>query len=135
MIDREYSELQLNPLSANATKWSYTIKQFAGKLPLNCLSVFDHFVGLVLKGLRKVLYFGKLGLYIGNLKKYTLKMFIFRSLAKKIKKMFFQKTLKTILGRSSWGRSLDINAIFLIDLSSSHKDKRQEELRFTVLIS
>ena len=25
-------------------------KQFAGKLPTNCLSVFDHFVGLALKG-------------------------------------------------------------------------------------
>ena len=33
---------QLNPLSANITKWSNT---------LNCLSMFDHFVGLALKGL------------------------------------------------------------------------------------
>ena len=36
----------LNPLSANPTKWSNTLKQFVGKLPTNCLSVFDHFVGL-----------------------------------------------------------------------------------------
>ena len=43
--------MNVNPLSANATKWSNTLKQFAGKLPTNCLSVFDHFVGLVLKGL------------------------------------------------------------------------------------
>ena len=42
---------QLNPLSTNPTKWSNTLKQFVGKLPTNCLSVFDHFVGLVLKGL------------------------------------------------------------------------------------
>ena len=42
----------LNPLSANITKWSNTLKQFVGKLLANCLSVFDHFVGLVLKGLR-----------------------------------------------------------------------------------
>ena len=28
-------------------------KQFVGKLPTNCLSVFDHFVGLELKGLIK----------------------------------------------------------------------------------
>ena len=41
----------LNPLSANPTKWSNTLKQFVGKLPKNCLSVFDHFVGLALKGL------------------------------------------------------------------------------------
>ena len=39
-------------LSANPTKWSNTLKQFVGKLPTNCLSVFDHFVGLALKGLR-----------------------------------------------------------------------------------
>ena len=41
----------LNPLSANPTKWSNTLKQFVGNLPTNCLSVFDHFVGLALKGL------------------------------------------------------------------------------------
>ena len=28
-----------------------TLKQFVGKLLMNCLSVFDHFVGLTLKGL------------------------------------------------------------------------------------
>ena len=41
-----------NPLSTNFTNWSNTLKQFIGKLPTNCLSVFDHFVGLALKGLR-----------------------------------------------------------------------------------
>ena len=40
-----------NSLSANFTKWSNTLKQFVGNLPTNCLSVFVHFVGLVLKGL------------------------------------------------------------------------------------
>ena len=40
-----------NPLSTNITKWPNTLKQFVGKLPTNCLSVFDHFVGLVLKEL------------------------------------------------------------------------------------
>ena len=44
----------LNPLSANFTKWSNTLKQFVGKLPTNCLSVFDHFAGLALKGLKNV---------------------------------------------------------------------------------
>ena len=41
----------LNPLSANCTKWSNTLKQFVDNLPTNCLSVFGHFVGLALKGL------------------------------------------------------------------------------------
>ena len=40
-----------NTSSANPTKWSNTVKQFVGKLVTNCLSVFDHFVGLALKGL------------------------------------------------------------------------------------
>ena len=40
----------INPLSANPRKWSNTLKQFVGKLPTNCLSVFDHFMGLALKG-------------------------------------------------------------------------------------
>ena len=42
----------LNFLSANPTKWSNTVKQFLGSLPTNCLSLFDHFVKLALKGLR-----------------------------------------------------------------------------------
>ena len=42
---------QLNPLNAIPTKWPSTLKQFVGKLPMNCLSVFDHFVKLALKGL------------------------------------------------------------------------------------
>ena len=46
-------EFQLNPLSVNFTKWSNTLKQFVGNLPTNCLGVFDHFVGLALKGLTK----------------------------------------------------------------------------------
>ena len=40
-----------NPLNANSKKWSNTLKQFVGNLPTNCLSVFDHFVILALKGL------------------------------------------------------------------------------------
>ena len=42
----------VNPLSTNPTKWLNTLKQFVGKLPTNCLSVFDHFVKLVVTGLR-----------------------------------------------------------------------------------
>ena len=45
--------ITFNPLSANSTKWSNTLKHFVGNLPTNCLSVFDHFVGLALKGLKK----------------------------------------------------------------------------------
>ena len=46
----------VNPLSTNFTTWSNTLKQFVGKLPTNCLSVFDHFVGLTLKGLSLICY-------------------------------------------------------------------------------
>ena len=47
-------DVTLNPLSTNPTKWSKILKQIVGNLPTNCLSclsVFDHFVGLALKGL------------------------------------------------------------------------------------
>ena len=39
-------------LSANFTKCSNKVRQFIGNLPTNCLSVFGHFVGLSLKGLK-----------------------------------------------------------------------------------
>ena len=48
--------IEINPLSANLTKWPNTLKQFVDKLPTNCLSVFDHFVGLALKGWQ-IVYF------------------------------------------------------------------------------
>ena len=44
---------RINPLSSKPTKWSNTLKQFVGNLLTNCLSVFDHFVGLALKGLKR----------------------------------------------------------------------------------
>ena len=40
-----YKLYRFNPLSANPAKWS-------NELPTNCLSVFDYFVGLALKGLK-----------------------------------------------------------------------------------
>ena len=43
--------LTINPISANPTKWSNTLKKVIGKSPTNCLIVFDHFVGLALKEL------------------------------------------------------------------------------------
>ena len=43
----------VNLLSPTPTKWSNTLKQLVGKLSTNCLSVFGHFMKLVLKGLRK----------------------------------------------------------------------------------
>ena len=46
---------RFNPLSVNTTKWSNTHKQLVGSSPTNSLSVFDHFVGLALKGLRVVI--------------------------------------------------------------------------------
>ena len=44
--------LPFNPSNASPTKWSNTLKQFVGKLPKNCLGLFDHFVGLALKRLK-----------------------------------------------------------------------------------
>ena len=46
-----YSDKYFSPLSANPTRWPNTLKQFFG-INDNCLSVFDHFVKLALKGLR-----------------------------------------------------------------------------------
>ena len=46
-----FIQVNVNPFSANPEKWSNTLKQFVGKLPTNCLSVFDHFMNLALKGL------------------------------------------------------------------------------------
>ena len=43
--------LTINPVRASFTKWSNRVKQIVSKLPTNCLSAFDHFVGLALKGL------------------------------------------------------------------------------------
>ena len=51
-----------NLLSANFTKWFNTLKQFVGNLPTKCLSLFDHFVGLALKGLRSASFMQQLGL-------------------------------------------------------------------------
>ena len=44
----------LKPLSASLTKWLNTPEQFVGNLVTNCLSMFEHFVGLALKGLKYV---------------------------------------------------------------------------------
>ena len=48
-------KVDFNPLSANFTKWSNTLKQLVGKLTTNCLSVFGHFMRLPLNGLKVVL--------------------------------------------------------------------------------
>ena len=48
---------KFNPFSANFTEWSNTFKHFVGNLPKYCLSVFDHFVGLALKGLSSGKYY------------------------------------------------------------------------------
>ena len=46
----------LSPLSADFTKWPNTLNQLVGNLPINCLSVFGHFMGLALKGLKESKY-------------------------------------------------------------------------------
>ena len=47
-----FSEVvKVNPLNANPEKWSNILKQIVDNLPTICLSVFDHFMNLALKGL------------------------------------------------------------------------------------
>ena len=46
--------VNLNPLCANLTKGSNTLKQFVGNLATNCLSKFDHFVKLALERLKQI---------------------------------------------------------------------------------
>ena len=52
----EVIKTNVNPLSTNPTKWSNILKPFAGYLPTNCLSLFDHFVRLALRRLKSVDY-------------------------------------------------------------------------------
>ena len=47
----QLDKLQVKPLSANPTKWSNTLKQFVSNSQWIAW-VFDHFVGLTLKGLK-----------------------------------------------------------------------------------
>ena len=60
---KQYSRTitNINPLSVNLTKWSNTLKQFIGKHPTNCLNVFNHIVGLALKGLTYPILFQRFG--------------------------------------------------------------------------
>ena len=51
-FEHKDTTLLINTLTTNPTKWSNTLKQFVGCWPM---SVFDHFVGLALKGLYKLL--------------------------------------------------------------------------------
>ena len=58
----------INPLSASRTKLPNTLKQFAGKLSTNVLSVFGHFMKLGLKGLMMDSTFVKpIGFYLARL--------------------------------------------------------------------
>ena len=43
--------MPFDPLSASPTKWSNKLKKNHRQEPTNCLSVFEHFVDLALKGL------------------------------------------------------------------------------------
>ena len=61
-----------NPLRGKFIKWSNILKQIVGKLPTICLSVFDHFSGLALKGLR---FFNNYLPYTGDLNSPKFKIF------------------------------------------------------------
>ena len=51
----DYLEEVVNHFSANPRKWSNTPKKIPWQQPKNYLRAFDHFVGLALKGLRRIL--------------------------------------------------------------------------------
>ena len=53
-------KVDINPLNANSEKWSNTLKQIVANLPMICLSVFDHFMNLALKGLNKYMVSSRL---------------------------------------------------------------------------
>ena len=73
VLNKRVKQKFLNPLCANPTKWSNTLKQFVDKLPTNCLSVFGHFVILALNGLKQV-FLGKNKKVEKILEKKTLKL-------------------------------------------------------------
>ena len=52
LFDKTALAIFLSLFLMKISKWPNTLKQFVGNLPTNCLSVFDHFVGLALKGLK-----------------------------------------------------------------------------------
>ena len=52
----------VSPLSANFTKWSNTLKQFVGKY------MFDHFMGLALKGFEELRFYNVFSQDFPNLK-------------------------------------------------------------------
>ena len=49
--EEDSNQTLFNPLNVNPEKWSNTLKQIVDNLPTICLSVFDHFMNLALKGL------------------------------------------------------------------------------------
>ena len=53
-LQEMHEQIYFNPLNANPTKRSNTLKKFVNNLPTNCLSVFGSFVGLALKGLKQL---------------------------------------------------------------------------------
>ena len=79
-----------NSLSTSFTKWSNTLKQFVGKLPTNCLCVFDYFVGLARKGL----------IYITNI---TQSVFLHLHFSKYFSSVFFTFYKKLI---NAWTKLL-----------------------------
>ena len=49
-FEKLFHQVKFNSLSVNPTMWSKTLKQFDGFCRQIVRSVFDHFVGLALKG-------------------------------------------------------------------------------------
>ena len=100
------------PLTVSAPKWSNTLEQFVSNLPMNCLSVFDHFVWLLLKGLKwKVLIWPLYNFNsIENVPLKKPKIIVFREATSQIKhflECFLNCVSKTVtlMSKFWWGMS------------------------------
>ena len=85
--------ISFNPLSTNPTKWSNTLKQFVGNLTTNCLSVFDHFVKLALRGLKEKSSYQEPQKVIFNFFMFIFQLFVLQYVLSHFKKSFLTKGL------------------------------------------
>ena len=98
-----------NPLSANPTKWSNTLIQFVYEYDYTttCVSVFDHFVKLALKGLIKF----RPQLAFNFIKKETLTQVFSCEFCETFKNTFFYRTPP--MAASTFPINLPENEFFL----------------------
>ena len=90
---KKFIMIIINTLSTNFTKWSETLKQFIGNLPTNCLSVFDYFVGLALKGIIMFYYFEIFIICQESMRSFSKHYFKCKTVSIKIRKILQERRL------------------------------------------